>query len=65
MDKDLQELLDFINHPDFVEPPEYSPKTLRICGLHLKDAEESIQYWEAQGCLNRSELGPKESSSEA
>ena len=48
MDKELQELLDFINHPDFVEPPEYSPKTLRICGLHLKDAEESIKYWEEQ-----------------
>jgi hypothetical protein len=28
MDKDLQELLDFINHPDFVEPPKYAPKTL-------------------------------------
>ena len=60
MDKDLQELLDFINHPDFVEPPKYAPKTLRLCGLKLKDAEESIQYWEAQGCFHRSELGPKD-----
>jgi hypothetical protein len=42
MDKELQELLDFINHPDFVEPPKYAPKTLRLCGLKLKDAEESI-----------------------
>ena len=46
MDKELQELLDFINHPDFVEPPKYAPKTLRLCGLKLKDAEESIKYWE-------------------
>jgi hypothetical protein len=65
MDEQTKRLFDIVNHPDFVFPPAYSPKTLRLCGLLLKDAEESIQYWEAQGCLNRSELGPKESSSEA
>ena len=60
MDKDLQELHDFINHPDFVEPPKYAPKTLRRCGLLLKDTEESIKYWEEQGCFDRNELGPKD-----
>ena len=65
MDEQTKRLFDIVNHPDFVLPPAYSPKTLRLCGLLLKDAEESIQYWEAQGCFNRSELGPKEASSEA
>lgn len=60
MDKQIKKLYDIINHPNFVLPPAYSPKTLRLCGLKLKDAEESIKYWEEQGCFHRSELGPKD-----
>ena len=48
MDKELQELLDFVNHPDFVEPPKYAPKTLENWDEILAAHEATKRYLAAR-----------------
>ncbi len=46
MDEQTKKLFDIINHPDFVEPPEFSEKTIKNREKLIEIYKSAESVWE-------------------